>query len=36
MGRDIRVAELLIGRQAVVDPAQLADPDLALKDLLNA
>jgi 3-phenylpropionate/trans-cinnamate dioxygenase ferredoxin reductase subunit len=36
MGRDIRVAELLIGRQAVVDPTQLADPELALKDLLNA
>ena len=35
VARDIRVAEMLVGRRAVVDPALLADPGVKLKGLLT-
>lgn len=34
LAKDIRVSEMLIARQAVLDPAKLADPDVKLKLLL--
>jgi 3-phenylpropionate/trans-cinnamate dioxygenase ferredoxin reductase subunit len=34
VARDIRLAEMLIGRRAMPDPARLADPDTRLKSLL--
>ncbi len=35
VARDIRVAEMMIGRGMAVDPALLADPDTTLKKLLR-
>jgi 3-phenylpropionate/trans-cinnamate dioxygenase ferredoxin reductase component len=34
IGRDIRIAQLLIERAAAVDPARLRDPGVKLKSLL--
>ncbi|XID93001.1 NAD(P)/FAD-dependent oxidoreductase [Paenibacillaceae bacterium WGS1546] len=34
IAKDIRVAEMLVTRQAVLDPAKLANPDVKLKALL--
>jgi 3-phenylpropionate/trans-cinnamate dioxygenase ferredoxin reductase subunit len=34
VARDIRIAEMLIAREAHPDPAQLADPGVKLKALL--
>lgn len=36
VAKDLRLAEVLIGRRAQPDPAKLADPRLGLKALLNA
>jgi 3-phenylpropionate/trans-cinnamate dioxygenase ferredoxin reductase subunit len=36
LGRDIRIAQMLIERRACVDPAKLADPSVKLKALLAA
>ena len=36
IARDIRIAELLIARQAAPDPAVLADPAVSLKSLLRS
>lgn len=36
VARDIRLAEMLIARQARPDPAALADPNVRLKSLLSA
>jgi 3-phenylpropionate/trans-cinnamate dioxygenase ferredoxin reductase subunit len=36
VAKDVRVAEMLIGRRAVVDPAALASPAVKLKSLLAA
>ena len=35
IARDIRLAEMLIGKRAAPDPAQLADPAVQLKSLLK-
>ncbi|MGU7775139.1 NAD(P)/FAD-dependent oxidoreductase [Burkholderia sp. MR1-5-21] len=35
VGRDIRIAQMLIGRRATVAPALLADPNIKLKSLLT-
>jgi 3-phenylpropionate/trans-cinnamate dioxygenase ferredoxin reductase subunit len=36
IARDVKLAEMLIARQRTPSPAQLADPGIALKALLNA
>jgi hypothetical protein len=36
VAKDIKLAEMLIARQAVVEPALLADPATGLKGLLRA